>query len=358
MSVSLEQLQCYLVGGAVRDELLGRGSPDRDWVVVGSTQAQLLALDFVQVGKDFPVFLHPESKEEYALARTERKRGSGHRGFEVDASPDVTLEQDLARRDLTVNAIAKDRNGQLIDPYHGQQDLRDRVLRHVSEAFVEDPLRVFRVARFAAQLPDFEVAQPTQELMRQMAQNKELETLSPERVWQEFAKALAAPKPDRWFQVLEACGGLQAWQPELQGLQSHEFMPGTSAQRFAQLPLSAAELEQLTKRLRSPKSYTQLAADRMQFGEVLESYPWHSDQAEAVYGAFNDLQALHDSARLERLAKLLWPQGSQRQWQQLIEMQQGLRGVELPSGHGLTGKAYGEALQSARIAWLRAYFAR
>jgi tRNA nucleotidyltransferase (CCA-adding enzyme) len=206
MASSIEQLQCYLVGGAVRDELLGRPSPDRDWVVVGATEQQLLALDFVRVGKDFPVFLHPQTKEEHALARTERKRGQGHRGFVVDARPDVTLEQDLGRRDLTINAIAKTSEGHLIDPYKGQQDLHDRVLRHVSEAFIEDPLRVFRVARFAAQLPGFTVAAETQALMRNMTAAGELETLSAERVWQEFAKALGAAQvnsalrycPGRW----------------------------------------------------------------------------------------------------------------------------------------------------------------
>lgn len=363
MSVSLEQLQCYLVGGAVRDELLGRASPDRDWVVVGATQEQLLALDFVQVGRDFPVFLHPQSKQEYALARTERKRGRGHKGFMVDASPDVTLEQDLARRDLTINAIAKAANGELIDPYNGQQDIKDGVLRHVSEAFVEDPLRVFRVARFAAQLPGFEVAEQTLTLMQSMARDGELQTLSPERVWQEFEKALGAPNPQRWFQVLSACDSLDAWQPELhrpelQTTDAQIFVAGTSVQRFALLPLTLTSLQTLTKRLRAPKSYIQLAADRIQYGELIASYPWQKNQAEALHRAFNDLQVLHEGARLKRLIMLLRPDLSEAESQHLEDLRDGLRGVELPPDHGMVGKDYGEALQLRRIAWLQNYLAR
>lgn len=358
MSGFLENLECYLVGGAVRDELLGRASPDHDWVVVGATQQQLLALDFVQVGRDFPVFLHPASKEEYALARTERKRGRGHRGFTVDASPEVTLDQDLVRRDLTINAIAKDRKGNLIDPFRGQQDLKDKVLRHVSDAFAEDPLRVFRVARFAAQLPDFQVAPATLRLMQQMVRDAEIQTLSAERVWQEFAKALAAPGPERWFQVLSACNGLEFWQPELVDSQPRHFAAGTSEQRFAQLPLTLTQLHALADRLRAPKRYTQLASDRLQHGELIAAYPWQEDQVEVLYRALDDLQVLHDMTRLRRLVRLLQPDLSASVLRELETLRQGLRAVALPPNHGLSGRDYGHALGTRRIDWLRDYLAR
>ena len=354
----MQDLDCYLVGGAVRDELLGRPSPDRDWVVVGATEAELLALDFMRVGKDFPVFLHPQTKEEYALARTERKRGQGHRGFAIDASPEVTLEQDLGRRDLTINAIAKDRTGQLIDPYNGLRDLSDRIFRHVSEAFTEDPLRVFRVARFAAQLPDFKVAEETQTLMRSMAVAGELQTLSAERVWQEFAKALGAPHPHRWFEVLGDCGGLAPWLEELQHLAAHRFYSGSSEQRFAQLPLSMAELEGLAKRLRIPKHYVQLAADRLLYGAVLSAYPWRASQAAELYHALTELQLLHDSARINRVMTLLRHDVVAKDDAVLKDIRQGLRAVQLPADHGMSGSAYGEALKQLRITWLHRYLAR
>ena len=178
----MENIQSLIVGGAIRDELLGRVAGDRDWVVIGSTPEQLIDLGFLQIGRDFPVFLHPQSKEEYALARTERKRGQGHTGFKIDASKSVTLEEDLQRRDLTINAIAKTSDGTFIDPYNGQADILAKVLRHVSPAFSEDPLRVFRVARFASMLTDFSVADETMALMRDMSLSGELKALSPERV--------------------------------------------------------------------------------------------------------------------------------------------------------------------------------
>lgn len=354
----MEHLHCYLVGGAVRDELLGRSSPDRDWVVVGASEAQLLALDFVRVGKDFPVFLHPQTKEEYALARTERKRGQGHRGFAIDASPDVTLDQDLRRRDLTINAIAKDDTGQLIDPYNGLQDLSDRILRHVSEAFTEDPLRVFRVARFAAQLPDFKVAAETQVLMRDMAAAGELQTLSAERVWQEFAKALGATQPQRWFDVLQDCGGFVPWLEELQQGVAHRFASGSSEQRFAQLPLSIAQLERLAERLRIPKHYVQLASDRLLYGDVLSAYPWHADQAGELHHALIELQVLHDGARINRLLTLVRPDMAGSEDEALNDIRQGLRAVQLPAEHSLSGAAYGEALKQLRMTWLHRYLAR
>jgi tRNA nucleotidyltransferase (CCA-adding enzyme) len=201
-------MDIYTVGGAVRDSLLGLAVKDRDYVVVGATPTQMLALGFRPVGKDFPVFLHPETHEEYALARTERKTAPGYQGFAFHADPDVTLEQDLARRDLTINAIARADDGSLIDPFGGRADLRARVFRHVSDAFAEDPVRILRLARFAARFTEFSVASETVALMRVMVQAGEVDALVPERVWQELARGLMESKPSRMFQVLHDCGAL------------------------------------------------------------------------------------------------------------------------------------------------------
>ena len=211
-------MQIYLVGGAVRDALLGLPVQDRDWVVVGATPEALAAQGFLPVGKDFPVFLHPKTHEEYALARTERKTAQGYRGFAVHAAPDVTLEDDLARRDLTINAVAQAQDGSLIDPYGGQQDLQARVLRHVTEAFTEDPVRILRVARFAARFTDFEVAPETLALMQAMVSAGEVDALVPERVWQELSRGLMGHQPSRMFEVLRACGALQVLLPEVERL--------------------------------------------------------------------------------------------------------------------------------------------
>lgn len=213
-------MQIYKVGGAVRDRLLGRSVTEVDWVVVGATTEQMLELGYRPVGADFPVFLHPQTGEEYALARTERKSGRGYGGFTFHASPEVSLEEDLIRRDLTVNAMAEDDHGRLIDPYHGQRDLKARVLRHVSPAFAEDPLRVLRVARFAARYAPlgFSVAEPTLELMRQLAESGELAALTPERTWKEISRALLEPRPDIFIQVLRDCGALAALLPEVDAL--------------------------------------------------------------------------------------------------------------------------------------------
>ena len=213
-----DKMQVFCVGGAVRDEQLGLVVKDRDFVVVGSTPAEMENLGYKAVGKDFPVFLHPKTHEEYALARTERKTAKGYKGFQVHADPDVTLEQDLARRDLTINAIAKDDAGQLFDPYHGLEDLKNKILRHVSPAFSEDPVRILRAARFAARFNDFSVAPETLALMRDMVENGEVDALVPERVWQELAKGLMEDKPSRMFEVLRACGALQKIMPELDRL--------------------------------------------------------------------------------------------------------------------------------------------
>ena len=223
-------MKTYLVGGAVRDTLLGLPVKDRDWVVVGATARELTDQGFIPVGKDFPVFLHPRSKEQYALARTERKTAPGYRGFTIHAAPDVTLEQDLERRDLTINALAVDAealsgNGdfdatqvELIDPYHGQRDLHDKVLRHVGAAFREDPVRILRVARFAARFSDFQVAPETMQLMRAMVAEGEAAALVAERVWQELARGLMEDAPSRMFEMLHECGALAVLLPELNDL--------------------------------------------------------------------------------------------------------------------------------------------
>ncbi|MDK9423155.1 multifunctional CCA addition/repair protein [Pectobacterium carotovorum] len=213
-------MKIYLVGGAVRDSLLGLPVTEKDWVVVGATPENLLTQGYQQVGKDFPVFLHPVSRDEYALARTERKSGKGYTGFVCHAAPDVTLEQDLLRRDLTINAIARTERGDLIDPYHGRRDLENRLLRHVSDAFSEDPLRVLRVARFAARFAHlgFQIAEETMALMQKMAHEGELAYLTPERVWKETEKALGTSSPDVYFQVLRDCGALAVLFPEIDNL--------------------------------------------------------------------------------------------------------------------------------------------
>ena len=233
-------MQIFSVGGAIRDALLRQPVKDKDWVVVGATPAEMTALGYQTVGKDFPVFLHPHSREEYALARTERKTAPGYKGFVVHASPDVTLEEDLARRDLTINAMAlpEAHSGLLVpasnantaptleevfaahgfDPYHGWQDLKNKTLRHVTTAFREDPVRILRLARFAARFPDFSIAPETLQLMQDMVQAGEVEHLVPERVWQELAKGLMTQKPSRMFEVLKACGALQVLLPEVNGL--------------------------------------------------------------------------------------------------------------------------------------------
>ena len=208
----------YLVGGAVRDALLGLPEGDRDWVVVGASPQELLDAGYLQVGRDFPVFLHPQTHEEHALARTERKTAAGYRGFEVQADPSVTLEDDLLRRDLTINAIAQDEAGVLIDPHGGQRDIAGKVLRHVSAAFVEDPVRILRLARFAARLDGFTVADETMALMRRMVESREVDALVSERVWQELARGLMSATPSRMFAVLRECGALERLLPEVDRL--------------------------------------------------------------------------------------------------------------------------------------------
>ena len=211
-------MKTYVVGGAVRDELLGLPVKDHDWVVVGATPEQMVEQGFRPVGKDFPVFLHPKTQEEYALARTERKTAPGYHGFVFHTAPDVTLEDDLVRRDLTINAIARAEDGTLTDPFNGQGDIRDKVFRHVSDAFAEDPVRILRIARFAARFPEFTVAPETLALMRRMVEHGEVDALVAERVWQEVARGLMEATPSRMLAVLRDCGALARIMPELDAL--------------------------------------------------------------------------------------------------------------------------------------------
>ena len=214
----MAEIKAFVVGGAVRDALLGRASTDKDWVVVGATPEQMIEARFIPVGRDFPVFLHPQTKQEYALARTERKTGPGYHGFTFHADASVTLEQDLARRDLTINAMAFDASGTLVDPHGGQRDLKARVLRHVSSAFAEDSVRILRLARFAARLHDFTVAPETLALARRMVESGEVDALVPERVWQELACGLMEARPSRMLRVLRDCGALARLVPEVDRL--------------------------------------------------------------------------------------------------------------------------------------------
>jgi tRNA nucleotidyltransferase (CCA-adding enzyme) len=211
-------MRTYMVGGAVRDALLGLPVNDRDWVVVGATPQEMIASGYLPVGRDFPVFLHPQTREEYALARTERKTARGYHGFVFHADPNITLEEDLARRDLTINAMAQADDGRVIDPFAGRADLQNRLLRHVTVAFREDPVRILRVARFAARFADFRVAEETLALMRQMVEAGEVDALVPERVWQELARGLMESKPSRMFEVLRECGALERLLPEVDRL--------------------------------------------------------------------------------------------------------------------------------------------
>jgi tRNA nucleotidyltransferase (CCA-adding enzyme) len=308
-------MKIYCVGGAVRDELLGQPVKDRDYVVVGATPEEMLGQGYRPVGKDFPVFLHPQTHEEYALARTERKTARGYHGFAFHAAPDVTLEQDLARRDLTINAIAKDSEGRILDPHRGVPDLKAGVLRHVSPAFAEDPVRILRVARFAARF-GFRIAPETLQLMRQMATSGEVDALVPERVWQEAARGLMEAKPSRMFDVLRECGALARVMPEIDALwddpdaaQSAMRALDDAAQKGATLParfgaltrsLTPLAVESLARRLKLPADCRDLALLAARHSNaVLDAVELG---AEAVLEVFNLADAWR---RPERFAELM-----------------------------------------------------
>ena len=398
-------MKTYLVGGAVRDRLLGLPPGDRDWVVVGQSPASMLAAGFRQVGADFPVFLHPGSAEEYALARTERKSAPGHRGFVVHADPSVTLEQDLERRDFTVNAIAQAPDGALVDPFGGVRDLEARVLRHVGPAFTEDPLRVLRAARFMARLAPlgFRVADETLALMRQMADSGELASLVPERVWQELCKALAAAQPSAFLRTLRACGALAVVLPEVDSLygvpQRAEYhpevdtglhqelvsdmaarlAPGDTLVGFAALthdlgkaltPAQAlprhigheqagvAPLRALCERLKVPLEHRDLAV--MACREHLNVHRLAELRDATVHELLQRCDAFRKPARIARLARVCeadkrgrlgledapYPQGEELQRLHAAALAVNARDI---ARDGMAGPEVGEALRKARI---------
>jgi tRNA nucleotidyltransferase (CCA-adding enzyme) len=301
----------YLVGGSVRDSLLHLPVVDHDWVVVGATPEELLALGYQQVGKDFPVFLHPKTKEEYALARTERKSSKGYTGFICDFSKEITLEQDLMRRDLTINAIAMDENGNIIDPYHGVDDIKHKILRHVSPAFREDPLRILRVARFAARFHQlgFTVAPQTLDLMKQMVSAGEVSCLTPERVWKETEKALSTSNPQIYFQVLEQCGALTLLFPLLclsadilDALKKSTLLTDDLTIRFAVLcgllP-SKSVVESLCAKIKAPNNYTKIAIMTRQYrGEVERA---QALTAEQIVSLLNNIDVWRNPSHLNQL---------------------------------------------------------
>ncbi|MGB0734260.1 MAG: hypothetical protein ACPGPF_10855, partial [Pontibacterium sp.] len=317
-------MKIYLVGGAVRDQLLNYPVYDKDWVVVGATPDEMIQKGFKPVGKDFPVFLHPQTHEEYALARQERKTGKGYTGFSHTSSPKVSLEEDLLRRDLTINAMAQADDGTIIDPYHGQQDLANKLLRHVSDAFSEDPLRVLRVARFEARYAHlgFSVAPETAELMRRLSQDTdELLHLSNERVWQETARALNEDSPAAYFSTLAACGALDVLMPELSTIsqdnrldtlqkQITKVPKGATAPRFAVLcfialkHLDAASgetlLNQLCERLRVPNAVKQVAQHLILHASNLNAF--HTLDGETRFSIIQQLDLIR---RPERLVPLI-----------------------------------------------------
>jgi len=345
-------MDVYLVGGAVRDELLGREVKERDWVVVGGSPERMLADGYRQVGKDFPVFLHPETGEEYALARTERKTGPGHTGFAVHADTSVTLEEDLQRRDLTVNAMARAADGVLVDPYGGRSDLEAATLRHVSPAFEEDPLRVFRVARFAAQLPGFEVAVETGMLMRTMAGKGALAELSAERVWGELRKTLSGVAPEKFIAVLRDCEALDPWFSEFRTVDPvvRNDLPG-EPQRFAAFTssLNEAGLDALASRLKTPRQHHRLA--RWVIRHSATAAHWQTEDVRVLYAALEDCRAFRTEGDLSQalaVVESLHGIDLQPLVRVVEEISKSVRAADFQA-QGLSGHALGEALVEARI---------
>lgn len=345
-------MEVFLVGGAVRDALLGRPVSERDWVVVGATAEEMLADGYRQVGRDFPVFLHPETSEEYALARTERKIGPGHQGFEVHAEPSVTLEEDLIRRDLTINAIARSADGELIDPLDGQSDLDACLLRHVSAAFSEDPLRVFRVARFAAVLPDFSVADETRALMRNMSDAGALAELSAERIWAELVKALAGPAPERFIEELRQCSALAPWFAEFESCEpASPAGLEAGAQRYAAYvsSLDAESLSEISARLKAPRAYARLAGWIVRYGPVWRD--WHSADAARLYRALSECRAFKPNGELQgalAVGQALGGKDLDALRQVVASINSEVR-VDKLQAEGHSGAALGRALDDARV---------
>lgn len=344
-------METYLVGGAVRDGLLGRPIRERDWVVVGATPEEMRRRGYRQVGRDFPVFLHPDTAEEHALARTERKTGPGHTGFVCHAGPEVTLEDDLARRDLTVNAMARRHDDTLVDPFGGCRDLEARVLRHVSDAFVEDPLRVYRVARFAAQLPGFVVAPETLALMRRMVREEALAELSAERVWQELVKALACDAPERFFEVLTEVAAFSPWLTELKGVVPRFPKSLTEPERrFAALAWNRAPepFATLCRRLKAPKRFQLLAERVAAHGCALAD--WRNRDPESLLDVLTAIGALggrRDPEPLLTVVETCSGRDLTALRALIVRLQSVGSGTFLD--RGLTGQAVGAAIRDARL---------
>ncbi|MEX0604893.1 MAG: multifunctional CCA tRNA nucleotidyl transferase/2'3'-cyclic phosphodiesterase/2'nucleotidase/phosphatase [Marinobacter sp.] len=357
-------METYLVGGAVRDALLGLDVKDRDWLVVGATPEEMLAKGFRQVGADFPVFLHPQSQEEYALARTERKQGRGYHGFSVYSAPDVTLEDDLLRRDLTINAMAQASDGSIIDPFDGQSDLANRSLRHVSDAFAEDPLRILRTARFAARFNaiGFTVAAETRQLMTEMVQAGEVEHLAPERIWQEIARALQEQTPPVFFEVLQACGALARLIPELMDharlQQSMNSLgctcraPASTDVRFAAL-LSVLTFDEVTTRaatMKAPNECQELAQVTVRLGARLSL----ATSPEEKLSLLNEADVWRRPERFERLLTVCrclpkpLTQDRANEFHKALAAAQKVQARELMA-QGYEGKALGEAIRQERL---------
>tara|TARA_R110002072_G_scaffold36524_2_gene107483 strand:+ start:26667 stop:27731 length:1065 start_codon:yes stop_codon:yes gene_type:complete len=350
-------METYLVGGAVRDQLLGLKVLDRDWVVVGSTEEAMLDLGYERVGKDFPVFLHPKSKEEYALARTERKTAPGHKGFECDASESVTLEEDLMRRDLTINAIAQSTSGKLIDPQNGVSDIQQKILRHVSPAFSEDPLRILRLARFYARFPEFTVAPETFELLRQMIEANLLQELAKERVWIEITKALQTNHPARFFQLLSDLGAHDQLWPVIAKSQITQL--DTLASEIKEPELRFASLffhchdgaVQHLKQNKVPNAYSDLALATSQHMEsLLQSAP----NPDSILELLTKLDALRRPERFQQLLKLgqvLSEKPALFDWNRFLLIIQNISSDQVDAN--LKGKAFGAALIDLRLAAIK-----
>ena len=341
-------MKIYLVGGAVRDQLLGKPVQDRDWVVVGGTEKELQAAGYQQVGADFPVFLHPQTREEYALARTERRTGAGHKGFTTNSSAEVSLQQDLQRRDLTINAMAMDEVGNLVDPWGGRADLEASVLRAVSPAFAEDPLRVLRVARFAAQLPGFQVSSETMQLMKSMVREHRLDELPAERVWQELHKVLHSPAPYRFLAILQEAGALVPFFVEWE--RSMPIDPGSTFhgnELFAVWceGLAPGDIKNLCSRVRVPNLTCDFAVRVQLSSEVLTR--WQTAEAGKILQVLERIRAFHEPSVAEAVLTFL-----ERRYETDLAGVRGLitamRDIKASAFDNLSGSALGLAIRQAR----------
>ncbi len=355
-------MKSYLVGGAVRDGLLGIPPKERDWLVVGGSAEEMLSQGFRRADAEFPVFLHPETGEEYALARTESKNGRGYKGFEVYAGPDVTLEQDLLRRDFTINAMARGEDDSLIDPLNGQKDLAAKIIRHISAAFVEDPLRVLRAARFAARL-DFTVAAETMELLKQMVSSGELATIKPERLWQELLDAINGKAPWRFLMVLQECGALQALNLPFNditlavaSLNKAVALTDDPVVRVAAVLYQSGGAKALEEALRLPNEYAWMLGALVAHAADIESA--FAGDAQAIVGLISELRAEQQPDRWEQFlqaASAIWPELMVRVVPNLTKAVEALGSVSTAAlqQQGLSGKELGDELKHLRLEAVR-----